>query len=363
MNIKTLKFITEKDMRNKIGVVLKIILVSVLLTLFIIFPEQMANSVSDSIEVCLNVIIPSMFVFMVLSSYIIDEGIYKTLISPLYFLLKGILPLNKELFSVFILSLIGGYPTGIKLLRERIAENKNYHEIYERIAGVCYCVSPVFAINIIGYGIYGSGEAGTVVYISNALSCFILAIFTAHRIRRITADKDDEMLPKYSPKGLIFSINSASKALIMICAVIICFNSVLTVTEHLLTILNIEPPEIIAGFFEISNLTKIKSPSPLLLPVFSFISSFGGVCVLAQTIALAGKDFSLKYFFIGRLICGVLSAFLTYIIMNIWEISVSSSAGLSGYTYIFNQNKLVVLLLIVMCTIIFIKSEKIFKKV
>ena len=350
-------------MKNKITAKLKNTLVPLLLTLFIVFPKQMADSISESIGVCLNVIIPSMFVFMVLSSYIIDEGIYKTLISPFYFLLKGILPLNKELFSIFILSLIGGYPTGIKLLQERIAENKNYHEIYERMAGVCYCVSPVFAINIIGYGIFGSAEAGIVVYISNVLACFILALFTARSIRKIPIENHNKNTLRGNPKGLIFSINSASKALLMICAVIICFNSVLTVTENLLTIFNIETPEILAGFFEISNITKIKYPSPIFLPVFSFISSFGGVCVLVQIATLAGKGFSLKYFFIGRLICGALSAFFTYIIMNICEITIGSSAGMSGYTYIFNQNKLVVLLLIIMCTIIFIKSEKIFKKV
>lgn len=350
-------------MKNKTTAILKTALVPLILTLFIIFPKQMADSISESIGVCLDVIIPSMFVFMVLSSYIIDEGIYKAIFSPIYFLLKRILPLNKELFSIFLLSLIGGYPTGIKLLHERIAENNNYHEIYERMAAVCYCVSPVFAVNIIGYGIYGSTEAGVAVYISNVLSCFILAVFTARSIRQKSISSDSDNTYQINPKGLIFCINIASKALLMICAVIICFNSVMTVADCLLEKLGVLTPEIVSGFFEISNLTKITSPSPVLLPVFSFISSFGGICVLAQTAALAGKGFSLKYFFIGRLICGALSAFLTYIIMNIWEISVGSSAGMSGYTYVFNQNKLVVLLLIVMCAIIFIKTEKIFKKV
>ena len=350
-------------MKNKIKVILKNSVVPLLLCLFIFFPKPMADSISESIGVCLNIIIPSMFVFMVLSSYIIDEGIYKTLISPLYLLLKRILPLNKELFSIFILSLIGGYPTGIKLLRERIAENKNYHEIYERMAAFCYCVSPVFAVNIIGYGVYGSVEAGVTVYISNVLGCFVMAVFTERSINRESIEKYSVNKEKYNPKGLTFCINSASKALLTICAVIICFNSVMAVTDSLLTELGIVPPDILSGFLEISNLTKIAAPSPSYLPIFSFISSFGGVCVLVQTAALAGKGFSLKHFYIGRIICGALSSLFTYIIMSFWEISLGSSTGTTSYTYIFNQDKTVVLLLIVMCAIIFMKSEKIFKKV
>lgn len=350
-------------MKNKIIVILKSAFAFLLLTLFIAFPKQMADSISESINVCLDIIIPSMFVIMVLSSYIIDEGIYKAIISPIYYLLKWLLPLNKELFSIFFLSLIGGYPTGIKLLRERIAENKNYHEIYERMAGACYCVSPVFAINIIGYGIYGSIEAGIIVYISNVLACFITAIITARKISRINDNNNSKEVSEHNSKGIVFCINSASKALLVICAVIICFNSGIIVIDCLLSEFYIELPEILAGFLEISNLIKLSSVSPVYLPFFSLISSFGGVCVLAQTAALAGKNFSLKYFFIGRIFCGTLSAIITYIIMNAWEISLGSSSGTSAYTYIFNQNKLVVIMLIIMCTIIFIKSEKIFKKV
>lgn len=350
-------------MRNKMKIIFKTVILLLLLTLFLVFPKQMADSISESINVCLDIIIPSMFVFMVLSSYIIDQGIYRVIISPVYYLLKWLLPLNKELFSIFILSLIGGYPTGIKLLQERIAENKNYHEIYERMAGACYCVSPVFAINIIGYGIYSSMEAGIIVYISNVLACFITAIITARKISRIT-DKNFFMeVSEHNSKGMLFCINSASKALLIICTVIICFNSGIKVIDCLITYFQIEIPEILAGFLEISNLIKLSSASPAYLPAFSMISSFGGVCVLAQTAALAGKEFSLRYFYIGRVFCGVLSAIITYIIMNAWEISLGSSSGTKAYTYVFNQNKLVVIMLIIMCTIIFIKSEKIFKKV
>ncbi len=342
---------------NKIKAVSEIIAAISLLILFIIYPKAMAESISSSINTCLTVIIPSMFVFMVLSSYIISKRLYNVFITPLHRILNPLIKLDKEMFTVFILSLIGGYPTGIKLLQEKTSENKNYHEISAVMSAFSYCVSPVFAVNIIGYGVYGCADAGVIVYISNVLACFIAAIFCS---RRIKAFPDN--ISYNSQKGIIASINSASRSLLMISAIIICFNAVLAVTESLLSEFGINLSPVFTGSAEISNLIKLDNPSPEILPFISFISSFGGICVLLQCVSISGRSFSLKYFFIGRIICGILSFVITLILMNFWEITVKTSSGSMNYIYTLNQDKTVVILLIVMCTIIFLKSEKIFKK-
>lgn len=342
---------------NKIKAVSEIIAALALLILFIIYPKPMADSISSSINTCLTVIIPSMFVFMVLSSYIISKKLYNVFITPLHRLLKPLIRMDKEQFTVFILSLIGGYPTGIKLLQEKTSENKNYHEISAVMSVFSYCVSPVFAVNIIGYGIYGCAEAGIIVYISNVLACFITAVFCSRRIKSVPDNTSYN-----SQKGIIYSINSASKALLMISAIIIYFNAVLAVTESLFCEFGITLSPFITGSAEISNLIKLESPSPEMLPLISFISSFGGICVLLQCASISGKSFSLKYFLIGRVVCGILSLIITHIIMSFWEITVKTSSGSSAYIYTLNQDKTVVILLIMMCTIIFLKSEKIFKK-
>ncbi len=342
---------------NKIKAAIKVIFTLILLVLFIIYPKVMAESISTSINVCLTVIIPSMFVFMVLSSYIIYKKIYNVFITPLYKLLRPIIKLDKEMFTIFVLSLIGGYPTGIKLLQEKTAENKNYSEISAVMSVFSYCVSPVFAVNIIGYGIYGCADAGIIVYISNVLACFITAVFCSRKIKEIPLAP----LP-LQDKGMVYSINSASKALLMISAIIICFNSALSVSESLLFEFGITLSPVIKGMAEISNLIRLEGPSPEILPLISSISSFGGICVLLQCVSVSGKSFPLKYFFAGRAVCAVLSYIITVIIMSFWEITVKTSSGSMNYIYTLNQDKTVVILLIVMCTIIFLKSEKILKK-
>lgn len=323
------------------------------------FSKESSASIVNSIHICVNAIIPSMFAFMAISSYIINSGLYKYISSPFYLLLKGVINLDRQSFSIFLLSLIGGYPTGIKLISEITSYNKSYSAIADKISSICYCVSPPFAITMLGVGIFGSEEAGVIIYISNVLACLTAAaIFT--QIFPINADNYSR---EEKSGGIIAAVNSTAASLITVCAVIVAFNVLLTVFQCIAGLFYVEIPCEILGFLEISNLLRIENPSASLLPFVSAAASFGGVCVLIQCAALAKKQFSLIYFLILRLPCAALSGFFASVIMNFWEISVTASPISPSYQFVFSAEKAVTLLLTVMCILIFLKNEKIFKKV
>ena len=345
--------------KTKIKKILGATAAAAIAILITIFSKETSASIVNSIHICVNAIIPSMFAFMAISSYIISSGLYKYISAPIYLLLKSLIRLDRQSFSIFLLSLIGGYPTGIKLISEITSYNKNYSAIAEKLSAICYCVSPPFAITMLGLGIFGSEEAGVIIYISNVLACLTAAaIFT--RIFPINADN-------YSggkkSGGIIAAVNSTAASLITVCAVIVAFNVLLTVFQCIAGLFCVEIPCEILGFLEISNLLKMKNPSSSLIPFVSAAASFGGVCVLIQCAALAKKQFSLKYFLVIRLPCAVLSGFFAALIMNFWEISVTASSISTSYSFVFSAEKAVTLLLTVMCIIIFLKNEKIFKKV
>ncbi|MGN0655565.1 MAG: hypothetical protein ACI4KR_02120 [Ruminiclostridium sp.] len=346
----------DKTKINKILATAAAAGVGILIT---IFSRETSASVVNSIHICVNAIIPSMFAFMAISSYIISSGLYRYISAPFYFLLRGVIRLDKQSFSIFMLSLIGGYPTGVKLISEITAHNKNYHAIAEKLSAICYCVSPPFAITMLGLGIFGSEEAGVIIYISNVLACITAAaIFT--RMFPINTDNSGR---EEKSGGLISAVNGTAASLITVCAVIVAFNVLLTAFQCVAGLFSIEIPDGILGLLEISNLLKTQNPSASLLPFVSAASSFGGVCVLVQCAALAKKQFSLKYFLIMRLPCAALSGFFASVIMNFWEISVTASPISAYYSFVFSADKAVILLLTAMCILIFLKNEKIFKKV
>lgn len=351
-----MKIVTNKSLYLKAAAVISVAL------LIMAFPKEAAGSAVNSINVCLNTIIPSMFAFMVLTSYIQGSGLYKTIFRPVLWMARKLLKADDYVISVFLLSLFGGYPIGVKLLKETIAHNKYSSEIKDLCtysSCFCYCISPTFAIIMIGDGVFGSTLAGTVIYISNVLSCVIAATFTS----RMFILKNNTIENKQIKTGITDAVNSASRALFTVCSTIIAFNTILTCFNALLEMVGIELPVILLGALEISNLTSITEPGIILIPIVSAISSMGGVCVLLQCLSIVNGAFPVKAFLISRTVCGLLSFVISWVMLQFVDVSVSAYTFSSEYIYEFSADKIIVLILIAMCIIIFNKFDKTIRKV
>lgn len=345
---------------------IKKIFIAILITAFsagiIIFSDKISSSVFQSINICLEVIIPSTFIFMVLSSYILSSGLYDILFRPFYHPVERIIKTDRYIISVFLLSLIGGYPVGFKLLRESIAENKKYSAIAPFCATFCYCISPSFAVTMLGLGMFGSIEAGLIIYFSNVITCFIIAIFygKTHQLKVITEKNNTPI----SHNGkLTDSINTSVISLMKMCSVIIFFNSVITVFECFCDKTKIPFPTALKAVLEISNILKLEALSPVALPYISALASLGGICVIFQCKSLIDKSFSLKPFLLSRFFTSIIAFAVTNLIMIFWDISIPSSHfGSNSYTFNFSTNKAATVFLLIMCIILMQKNEKNLKK-
>lgn len=348
-------------MKARIQRIIKAAAVTAAAILIMIYPREAADSTVNSINVCLSSVIPSMFAFMVITSYIQSSGLYSIIFRPVMPLMRKLIKADEGIVSVFLLSLFGGYPIGVKLLKEMIAQNKNFPAIVatcSSAASFCYCISPSFALIMIGNGVFGSIQAGAVIYLSNAAACMITAAVVSRTCSLRTGDATDK-----GNGDLIGAVNSASRALFTVCTVILAFNVALACINALLEGAGIELPVLVNGTLEISNLLGIKHPDVSVIPVVSAISSMGGVCVLMQCGAIVKGSFPVGRFLVARLPCAVLSALISMLILQFTDISVSASTVSPVYTYEFSANKIIVLILIAMCIIIFNRSDKIFKKV
>ena len=329
--------------------------------LMLMYPSQTAAGTVNSINVCINSIIPSMFAFMALSSYVQSTGMYRIIFRPVLFILRHIIRADDGILSVFLLSLFGGYPVGVKLLGDVIAQNKNSPAIREtcgNAAMFCYCISPSFALIMIGNGVFGSTAAGAIIYISNVLSCLICGCVVSRSFRL-----ESTAAVRSERSGLADAVGSAAHSMLTVCTVIIAFNVLLTCIVRLFADLGILLPQMLLGALEISNLLGLSSPGVWEIPLTAAISSFGGVCVLMQCTAIANGRFPIMRFVIARIPCALLSAVICRIILQFTDISVSASAFSPEYTYSFSANLIIVPILMAMCIIIFNKSDKNIKKV
>ena len=333
---------------------------AVICILLIIDSKQVIETAQHSVTVCLSVIIPSLFAFMVISQIMISAGIADILFFPLYkisaFWFKG----NRRQFSIFLLSLIGGYPVGIRLLKELIAYNKNYTAIAEKMLCYCYCGSPAFIIQIAGLSVFGSTDAGLIVYFSNASACLIMAIAINLLSKRADIE-EDSLSTKISLETITSSIEKTVKALGVICGTILAFNIFLELMDYIgfvgiLKSIGLE--KIAYAAFEISNLSLFQGNNYSLLPIFSAITSFGGFCIIVQTAALSEGIIPLKKFILSRIPTAILSGAVCRFLMIISGISLESDIAAHPTPVLSSVNPVCSICIVVMTYILIKNKEK-----
>lgn len=336
------------------------ILAGVTCLLLISDSDGTIKAAEKSVQTCLNVIIPSLFAFMVFSKIVVKSGIADIALYPFYkissFWFKG----SRREFSIFILSLIGGYPIGIRLLNDHIAYNKNYTEIAENMLCYCYCGSPSFIIQIAGLSVTGNAEAGFIVYLSNALSCLTAAVFINIFSKRNNAGSYQISKEKMSFSDITDSIGSSVKSLGIICGTILAFNIILELLDYIgfIQMLKaIDLDKIMSAGLEISNLSLFNGCGYGFLPLISAITSLGGICILVQTAALSENKISLKKFIVSRIPIAFLSSIYSYLILLLFPVSLETYLPSNTVTVLSSVNPVCSVCIAVMSYIL-LKQER-----
>ena len=139
-------------------------------------PEELSGAVRESVSGCLEVVIPALFAFTVLSVYLQRSGLYLLAFVPLTKPLSVILRLPGELCAVFLLANIGGYPVGAKLLSELVRAGRLSRRDAGRMLCCCYGSGPSFVIGTAGMVVFCSAAVGGVIYGACLLSSLVFAV-------------------------------------------------------------------------------------------------------------------------------------------------------------------------------------------
>lgn len=317
--------------KNGIITVLITLISTIVCILLIMDSENMINAAKNSVNVCLNVIIPSLFAFMVFSQLLVKSGTAEIMFYPLYIISKFWFRGTRREFGIFILSLIGGYPVGIKLLKGEIAYNKNFTAIAEKMLCYCYCGSPAFIIQVAGLSVLGSSKAGLFAYIANVLACFTAAVLMNIFLKSKGRYKDTSPSnTKISLSHVTDSINGSVKSLGVICGTIISFNIIIELLDYcgfMVMLDRFELKNIFCAFFEISNLSMFQGNDFGMLPLFSAVTSFGGLCIIVQTAALSQGKLNLKKFILSRIPIAALSAVYCRILTIMFPLYIESAVS------------------------------------
>lgn len=324
--------------------------------LIFIYPDIVKKGITNGLIICFNSIIPSLFPFMVISSYIIKADI----LSPVYRLTS---PLTRFLFRqpecvtpVIFLSMIGGFPIGLKMVSALYDSGKITEKQAERLSFFCMNAGPSFVITVLGVNLFKSAKAGIIIYSSLCLSSVLLGILS----RFLDSGEKEEgknIKKQLSPSSLASSVSDGLQGILNICAWIVLFSALTSFTDPLP--LNKNLNSVFTCFLEISN-GCISSVGVLPLPFFAFFMGFGGICVHCQILGYI-KNCKIRYgkFFIFRIINGILSAVITYILLIFFPVEINVFTSISEIVPVsFSVSLPTFIMLVVMCVIMIFDIDR-----
>ena len=272
--------------------------------LVLLSPQQAAEAVRQAMQLCAGSVVPSLFPFLVLSSMVMSSS-PPAAPSPAS-VLADCLGCSSTGARVFLLSLLGGYPVGPRLIGQLVRRGDLSRPEAEHLLLFCNNAGPAFVLGFVGLGLLGSLRAGVLLYLVHALCALLMALLFRPR-----QSFPHRALPQTSspafPHVLVEAITSAGSAMVQVCAFIAFFYTAL----HLFSQRTGLSHPLLLGFVELTcGLTQL-SPTRAGFVMAAGLLGWGGLSVHAQTAAaLEGTELSLQNHLRGKLMQGGLSAFL-----------------------------------------------------
>lgn len=312
--------------------------------LVFVFSKQVKSGVENGIFICLNLLIPSLFMPTFMCAFFQSSGALKVIGRCTNTLGKIILQENGNAFAIFLLSTVSGYPVGSALIRAAYDNGEINKTTAEFLSLFSICAGPGFILIGVGDNMLFSREAGGILLISHIASAFVCAFVFSRFKKDSNFEKTNEMKTKTTlTNAFIKSVNSSAKSLTVICMLTVLFSSVTDVIKAVL------PENIMKIFLCFSEATNgcLYFAKQNNLPMIAFVLGFSGMSVIAQVVSSLKELASLWKIIITRLISGVLSYIICSAILFFHPICLSVSLQNENKLCLFQQSALLSGLLIV----------------
>ncbi len=336
-----------------------------LIIISLICPQTAFESTSSSLSMFLNVILPSLFPFMI----IMDLLLKSKMLMLISYLFDGI---TKPLFNLpgvasipILTGFLSGYPGGA-IITANLREKKLITKLEaERLIAFCNNSSPIFITGAIGVSLLQNPSLGLVILKSHIISALIIGILISrgliikrkkrgqvrtfnnwgqvrtfknhnHQKHKRNQKKPLDFKTQEEDNRITFtdlstSILKSAKTLVLICGYVVLFGVLIGIFQHfeVLTLISIPferfiSPEILStlltGLIELTTGIKEiiiqKPPLPVLMALISLMVSWGSLSIHFQTISILQKtDIRYNVYLVGKFFHGILSALLTLLFL------------------------------------------------
>ncbi|MBP3539691.1 MAG: sporulation protein [Oscillospiraceae bacterium] len=314
-------------MKNKIAVICSLGTLAAL----IFSSAAVLDSCKAALMLCAELIIPSLFPFVVVSIILNRLGLPG-------FIARASAPAARLLFGVsgagssaLIMGLMGGYPLGAAYIADMHESGAIDTDEAEQLLGFCNNSGPAFIIGAVGAGVFSSAKVGIFLYLVHISAAILTGIIL--KSRRVTSSAAKPAAPSPLPFSLALpeAVKQAVTAIINVCGFVVCFSVFVGLLDahgvfsvlvgfisartgfelHWVRALLMGILELGSGVGAMRGLYAL----PINLALAAFILGWGGLSVHFQTLALlAGSNIKGALHFAGRLISASIACVLAYFI-------------------------------------------------
>lgn len=309
------------------------------------------KEVMASLMIWANVIVPSVFPYLIISQYISNSCSIQKLPLGIISLIFGI---KKCSIKAVLCSAFCGYPSGAVCARNLYERGEIDINEAQRI--ICYTnnAGPLFLISAVGTSLLGSTKDGVAIYLIQLISSFLYGILIrektnlcSEKMRQTNLQKGD--FCSYVKNGINICVNICGfmvASYVMICVMTIFIGNVFN-SFYINTLIKCFF-EITAGINKLSML-DIKS---LKFALICGAVSWSGFSVIMQIKSVAGNIINIKKLCGAKFIQAVFSLILGLIYKNLFSqdlytqgiiISIPISFGFTVVLFLFyltHQKKL-----------------------
>lgn len=293
------------------------------------YPKESISGALQALSACGTVLIPSLFPFMMLSQFFVYSGVASK-ISPVFSMVtKKLFKLPPVAGITIFLSLTGGYPVGSRAIKALYEQKEINIDEARRMAYFCVGGGPAFIMGTVGVLLLRNYTVGIVIFASQFLVAIIIGIFMSFGKDKYNNDSNKLAKVNYKPfaEALTQSCVDASQGMIVMCALVIIFGSVLSLLNavgfinfiaQILEFFGVSSSNahiIPSAIFEVTNACQAGARLGASTEIIAFAVGFGGLSVHFQIFSSYSEiGINKLKFVLCRIIQGILTAIFTYIL-------------------------------------------------
>ncbi len=305
--------------------------------LLLIFPNKMSIGIADGLMICGNILIPSLFPFTVLSVFLFECGIIQKRIQSSF----------SFAFVIFILSALGGYPIGAKIIAD--AHNNGYinKETANRTLRFCVNAGPAFILTVVGKGIFSNEKIGIILLVAHLISSLEILLFNGRYLLRENI-KCNKQKTSTLAQSFVTSVASACSSMIGISSYVILFSGIINLLQSLE-----KRSTFVVGLLEITN-GVLKNKNIYLI---TFFLGFSGFCIIMQILSIGANFIDKPYKLItSRIAHGLLSVVNLKLLLLLFPICAQTITNNTTFNYRAVTNNTLGGLLLILLAITFIST-------